>query len=767
MWPSFPRQLLPYLSAALLAVACLDRPNAPGHAGPPASITVVSGNEQTGTVGEELPQPLVVKVTDASGVPINGVRVEFRVTSGGGHVRADYADADESGIARGYWVVGTAVSEPQELVVVVATGSDGTLSATFMATARPGSASRLTLLSGNNQTGALGGVLAESLAVQVTDQYSNGIEAVAVTWSVSGASGGTVVARLPSSDAGGIAKAAWTLGPRLNVPHIVTVSAVGVPAITFNAVATLPSTARLEGIAGDAQRGPVGAALAESLTVRLTLTGGAPIEGASVQWEAGVGGGSVEPQVTTTDATGTAKTRWTLGTAVAPNAATAAVAGLPAVTFGAQATADVPAVIEKISGDGQHGVPGQLALDSLAVRVRDRLGNPVPDAPVSFVVNSGSGHVDPAIATTDAGGRAATRFTLGVPETENVVAASVGNAPSTSFTIHGTPGEDWSLSFLPDIIWPRPGGTVVHVSVRLTDGAGRGLTGATVGWSASDDGRAIAPTSVTGADGTAFNIWLLSCVATQRMTASVTGLGATTLTGQVAGAEPPYYVTSSMGMPQSATPYSTHDVTITMTGSNGCPASNIAPTIRPIGELGRPPTGLSVTREALTDSAGRLRMAITLGGYLGGQCVEIFVQVGFDSGMLCTAAVLNSFSRFEIVPDPIVLDAPLASTTASLAASDPQGRPVWGASWRSLDTAVVQWISNLNYTARIVAMRYGTGRVVAMLGGRSDTAVVKVQPPTAVSLEALESRVSPGLESGPAKTQARQRRSTAVADERQ
>lgn len=44
----------------------------------PAALSRVSGNDQEGTVGSRLSDPLVVRVTDASSQPVEGVAVEFR-----------------------------------------------------------------------------------------------------------------------------------------------------------------------------------------------------------------------------------------------------------------------------------------------------------------------------------------------------------------------------------------------------------------------------------------------------------------------------------------------------------------------------------------------------------------------------------------------------------------------------------------------------------------------------------------------------------------
>jgi hypothetical protein len=44
----------------------------------PAALSPVSGDNQRGTVGSELDDPLVVRVTDASSQPVEGVAVEFQ-----------------------------------------------------------------------------------------------------------------------------------------------------------------------------------------------------------------------------------------------------------------------------------------------------------------------------------------------------------------------------------------------------------------------------------------------------------------------------------------------------------------------------------------------------------------------------------------------------------------------------------------------------------------------------------------------------------------
>jgi PKD repeat protein len=73
------------LAVGCLVAACgggdLALPNAPD--GGPAAISVVDGDGQRGSVGEPLAAPVVVKVTDAEGEPVEGATVEFALTSAG------------------------------------------------------------------------------------------------------------------------------------------------------------------------------------------------------------------------------------------------------------------------------------------------------------------------------------------------------------------------------------------------------------------------------------------------------------------------------------------------------------------------------------------------------------------------------------------------------------------------------------------------------------------------------------------------------------
>ena len=74
----------------------------------PESLTKVSGDNQSGTPGNALANPLVVEVKDEDGEPIAGIRVSFSVTAGGGSLSETSAVANANGRAQTTLTLGSA-----------------------------------------------------------------------------------------------------------------------------------------------------------------------------------------------------------------------------------------------------------------------------------------------------------------------------------------------------------------------------------------------------------------------------------------------------------------------------------------------------------------------------------------------------------------------------------------------------------------------------------------------------------------------------------
>lgn len=205
------------LLLAVLALACSDgtppptAPVAPVVAGAPAALQVVDGNNQAGTVGQELSKPLIVRVVDSAGRPVVGEVVNFKVTAGAGAMFAGSGNTNDSGVVQDRWTLGIKAADSQrvEARVVDSRSGVGLVLATFAADASPDVPSKLTLvkLSANPSFTPGGGA---DVGAKTTDQYANPIVAQPVTWTV--VTGGGTIVGTALTDSTGATTAKWTLG---------------------------------------------------------------------------------------------------------------------------------------------------------------------------------------------------------------------------------------------------------------------------------------------------------------------------------------------------------------------------------------------------------------------------------------------------------------------------------------------------------------------------------------------------------------------------
>ena len=101
--------------------------------GSPAALRAVSGDGQQGTVGSKLDDPLVVKLTDASSQPIEGVPVVFQFTSEVPDAEVvPEATTDSDGLASAEVRLGTSTGSHQ---VEARVSAPAELSTTFVVTA--------------------------------------------------------------------------------------------------------------------------------------------------------------------------------------------------------------------------------------------------------------------------------------------------------------------------------------------------------------------------------------------------------------------------------------------------------------------------------------------------------------------------------------------------------------------------------------------------------------------------------------------------------
>jgi hypothetical protein len=291
-----------------------------------AQLSSVSGDGQSGTVGQPLAQPLVVVAKDALGTVMAGASVTFAVTAGNGMVPPGALTTAANGQASTTFTLGTVAGSAHQ---VTATATGVATGVTFGATAAAGAAAAISKQAGDGQTVAVNTAVAPQPQVKVTDSFGNAKSGVGVTFAVASGGGG-VTGATQTTDANGLATVgSWTVGGSAGANTLTaTVNGTAI-STTFSATAAIAgSPANVAAFVGDNQRGLVGYALNVRPAVRVTDSGGLPVAGASVTFAVGSGGGSVTGATVSTSSNGVAQVgAWTAGASPGSNTLTATVTG--------------------------------------------------------------------------------------------------------------------------------------------------------------------------------------------------------------------------------------------------------------------------------------------------------------------------------------------------------------------------------------------------------------------------------------------------------
>jgi subtilisin family serine protease len=340
----------------------------------PSDLLLVSGNNQIGGAGLQLPLPISVRVNDKSGDPVSGVSIDFEVVAGGGSVQVASARTNAQGLAATTWTMGTTAG-----TISIATASGTGLSGSpisFSATVQAAPASTASLIQGDAQSGVVGQPLSTLVVAEFHDAYGNLAAGQTVAWLVTGG-GGSVSAASGFTDAQGRATASWTLGYEVGGGHALRAQ-VGTASATAAATAALSAGSTLAAGSGNNQTGLAGTSLAAPLSVRVRSATGQNVAKVPIAWAVTSGGGSISQDTTLTDANGLAAVGWTLGTTTGLQTVGARNAALIPASITLSANAVVPAP-SSITGtislvDGQlaairsAGVQGPFATAEPALR---------------------------------------------------------------------------------------------------------------------------------------------------------------------------------------------------------------------------------------------------------------------------------------------------------------------------------------------------------------------------------------------------------------
>ncbi|HEX6694651.1 MAG TPA: Ig-like domain-containing protein [Longimicrobiales bacterium] len=211
--------------------------------------------------------------------------------------------------------------------VAACTGSDAGDATT------PKVASSIEVVSGTGQTAAAASALSQPVVAEVTDQNGDAVANATVTWAATG--GGHASAATTSTGPDGRTQVTWTLGTTAGAQALT--ASTGTLSAAAAATATPGAPVTFSVVGGSAQNGTVGSALAQPISAKVSDAYGNGIPGIAVTFTAAAGSGAVTSPVLTTNALGRAQTIWTLGTTAGAQSVSAAVPGLPDITFNATA----------------------------------------------------------------------------------------------------------------------------------------------------------------------------------------------------------------------------------------------------------------------------------------------------------------------------------------------------------------------------------------------------------------------------------------------
>ncbi len=163
--------------------------------GPPATVQLLQGNNQTGVPGATLPTPLVVRVVDSGGNALVGASVSWLVTQGSATLTQLISVTDSNGHASAVVILGAAAGPVQ--VTATAGSAVGTFNLATLVLS-----SGLQKVSGDTQSAVINTAFASPLVVEVIGSGGTGVAGAIVNFQVVTGSA-TVNSPTGTSDANG------------------------------------------------------------------------------------------------------------------------------------------------------------------------------------------------------------------------------------------------------------------------------------------------------------------------------------------------------------------------------------------------------------------------------------------------------------------------------------------------------------------------------------------------------------------------------------
>ena len=453
---------------------------------PVLSLSVISG-PASGDPGDVL--TFTVEVQE-DGSAASGKTVTFGIRSGDGNASLNPTSAATGSNGQASTILTLGNSATGAYTVTATVGSESTSGTATVEASPPSSQQQgdqqqtpqepvttlplpeptgLGSISGGNQEGVTGEVLANPFVIEVRDQYDKPIAGVTATFALL-TGGGSLSATTATTDANGRAESTLTLG---SAPGTNTVEA-SVEGISrtevFSAEANLPPpvATALSIVSGDIQTGFTGEALANPFVVEVRDQYDDPMDDIAVTFAVTAGSGSLSATTATTDANGRAESTLTLGSEPGTNTVEASVEGISRrEVFSAEASLPPPVAtsLSIVSGDNQEELTGETLANPFVIGVRDQYDAPLAGVTVTFALPTGGGSLSSEMVMTDANGRAESTLTLGSDPGTNSVEVSVEGITEAAIFIAVAKLLEFDLS-VPSRI------SLIHVplKVRSVDG---------------------------------------------------------------------------------------------------------------------------------------------------------------------------------------------------------------------------------------------------------------------------------------------------------
>lgn len=404
---------------------------ATARAGAAAQMVIAGGDNQTGAANQQLNQPLVVKVTDVTGINVvSGVNVTFTVTAGGGKLEGGVTTITKATDAAGLASTTLTLGPTNGATNTVSAAASGLTGSPRVFTATAAVPSKFEISAGGSQRGSAGHVVNSPLSIRISDATGKVISGYPVLFEVL-EGGGTIDGKTSitiNTNTNGVAQAPLKCGPAPGALNRVRASATvngqpvaGSPQI-FSIRAQGLNRLRLE--SGNNQEGIVGELLAEPFVATIRDSAGKTIANQEVTFEVKAGGGQLEGNVTTkkvnTDSLGFVRMKLRLGAKPGENRVTATsnpanLQGSP-MNFIATAKVGAPEILVKAAGDSAKGVVGNTLGTPFVAQATDKHGNGIQGVEVTFTVKAGGGNIEGLQSVkrvTNAEGKAQVTLTLG------------------------------------------------------------------------------------------------------------------------------------------------------------------------------------------------------------------------------------------------------------------------------------------------------------------------------------------------------------------